>query len=393
MMDERFTPTDLFATLHPDGAARVLVSGRRTHRVTGEGNALGDETARGLGVGGSPSVIAALILGSYALLLALLGPRLLTRAWPAERMPRLSVVMLQVVTCSFLTAAATAGLALGLTLIDTLSRVDPQIDRCADQLPINDDSPVGPFLGWFGLVAAAALLLRVGFCMTATFFSAWRTRRKHIAILRILARADDELGVLVLDHDEPGCYCLPGRPGTIVITSSALTRLSPSQLGAVLAHERAHLTGRHHFAVAFAHAIHRTAPRIRLLALAEQETRRLVEFIADDAAVRRNGAAALVSALAVLSFGSAPGFALGVGIDRDRRPAASSRVTRLLPHREVGRRKLALGALGSALLIIIPLLLALLSVATVIHGCPPDKDGDAMSLGAPTSGVSSAARL
>jgi Zn-dependent protease with chaperone function len=323
-------------------------------------------------------VIAALILGSYALLLALLGPRLLLRAWPAEKLPRLTVVMLQVVSCSFLTAAATAGLALGLTLIDTLSRVDPQIDRCADQLPINDDSPVGPFLGWFGLIAAAALLLRIAFCMTATFVSTWRTRRKHHEILRMIARADDELGVLVLDHDEPGCYCLPGRPGTIVITSSALMRLSPTQLSAVLAHERAHLTGRHHFTVAFAHAIHRTAPRIGLLALVEEETRRLVEFIADDAAVRRSGTAALVSALAVLGAGAgAPGFALGVGIDR--RPAASSRVTRL-SHRKIGRRGLALGAIGSALLIIVPLLLAALSVATVIHGCPPDKDGDARAL-------------
>ncbi|MBS2551919.1 M56 family metallopeptidase [Catenulispora sp. NL8] len=324
-------------------------------------------------------MIAALILGSYALLLALLGPRLLSR-WPTERLPRLTVVMLQVVTCSFLTAATTAGLALGLTLLDTLSHLDPEIDRCADQLPINDDSPVGPFLGWFGLIAAGTLLLRVAFCMTATFYSAWRTRRKHIEILRILARADEELGVLVLDHDEPGCYCLPGRPGTIVITSSALTRLSPSQLGAVLAHERAHLAGRHHFAVAFARAIHRTAPRIRLLGLAEEETRRLVEFIADDAAVKRSGTAALVSALAVLGAGagSAPGFALGIGIDR--RPAASSRVTRLYPQRKIGRRGLALGALGSLLLIIIPVLLAAISVVSVVHGCPPDPDGDALGL-------------
>lgn len=336
-------------------------------------------------------MIAALILGSYALLLALLGPRLLLRAWPAERLPRLTVAMLQVVSCSFLTTAATAGFALGLTLIDTLARADPRIDRCADQLPINDDSPVGPFLGWFGLIAAAALLLRIGFCMTATFVSTWRTRRKHHEILRMIARADDELGVLVLDHDEPGCYCLPGRPGTIVITSNALMRLSPTQLGAVLAHERAHLSGRHHFAVAFAHAIHRTAPRIRLLALVEEETRRLVEFIADDAAVRRSGAAALVSALAVLGAGhGAPGFALGVGIDRH--PAAFSRVTRLSPHRKVGRRGLAVGAIGSALLIIVPLLLAVLSAASVIRGCPPDKDGDATALSAP-NGISSVGRL
>lgn len=334
-------------------------------------------------------MIAALILGSYALLLALFGPRLLLRAWPAERLPRLSVVMLQVVGCSFLATAATAGLALGLTLIDTLSRIDPRIDECADQLPINDDSAVGPFLGWFGLVAATVLLLRIGFCVTATFVSAWRTRRRHREILRMIARADDELGVMVLEHDEPGCYCLPGRPGTIVITSSALTRLSPSQLGAVLAHERAHLAGRHHFAVAFAHAIHRTAPRIRLLALVEQETRRLVEFIADDAAVRRSGTAPLVSALAVLSAGhEAPGFALGVATER--RPGASSRVARLIRQRETGRRGLALGAIGSALLIIVPLLLVMLSAA-VIRGCQPDPDNDAMAARSPMESFSASA--
>jgi hypothetical protein len=336
-------------------------------------------------------VIAALVLGSYALSVALAGPRLLARIRPGDRLPRLTVVTLQAVACSFLTAAATTGLALGVTLIDTLAHLDPEIDRCADQLPINDDTPVAPLLGWFGLAAAVALVLRIGFCMAATFLSAWRTRRAHVAVLRICARVDADLGVLVLDHDEPGCYCVPGRPGTIVITSSALRRLSPAQLAAVLAHERAHLSGRHHFAVSFAHAVHRSAPRVKLLALVEQETRRLVEYIADDAALRSpGGAPALVAALAVLAgglgvVGGTPAFALGAlggtGAAGEQRSTALSRIVRLHGGRKVGRRGIALGALGSTLLISLPILLGAFSVATVVHGCPPDHDGDAV--GAP----------
>ncbi len=51
---------------------------------------------------------------------------------------------------------------------------------------------------------------------------------------------------VVLDDPRPAAYCVPGRPGTIVLTSGALAVLDPAQLAAVLAHERAHLAGRHH---------------------------------------------------------------------------------------------------------------------------------------------------
>ena len=147
------------------------------------------------------------------------------------------------------------------------------------------------------------LAVRLAYSLLVTFGAARLRRRSHAGRLRMLARPDADLGVLVLDHPEPACYCLPGRGGGIVITSGALHRLSERQLQAVLHHERAHLAARHHVVVALAVAMRRTIPRVRLLAYAERETRRLVELIADDAAARHSGAPTVAAALAVIGVG------------------------------------------------------------------------------------------
>ncbi|TDD13757.1 hypothetical protein E1294_39770 [Nonomuraea diastatica] len=41
-------------------------------------------------------------------------------------------------------------------------------------------------------------------------------------------------------------YCVPGRHSQMVITTGAMRSLGPEQVAAVLAHEQAHLRGRHH---------------------------------------------------------------------------------------------------------------------------------------------------
>src|SRR5260370_1182733 len=60
---------------------------------------------------------------------------------------------------------------------------------------------------------------------------------------------------VVLDAAQRVAYCVPGRRPTIVVTSAALAVLDPAQLPAVLAHERAHLAGRHHLLIALTRAL------------------------------------------------------------------------------------------------------------------------------------------
>ncbi|MBB5933935.1 M56 family metallopeptidase [Streptomyces zagrosensis] len=55
-------------------------------------------------------------------------------------------------------------------------------------------------------------------------------------------------GLTVLPDQQPYAYALPGRsgPGRIVVSDGMLAGLAASERRALLAHERAHLAGRHH---------------------------------------------------------------------------------------------------------------------------------------------------
>ncbi|MEY9932020.1 Zn-dependent protease with chaperone function [Catenulispora sp. GP43] len=331
---------------------------------------------------------SALLLVLYALAVALLAPPLLARHWPADRAPRLTVALLQILTCSFLLAAVGAGLALAFTLVEGLSELSPTLDSCADQLPVTDHGSLGTALGHLGWISAVLLSARLLYCLAATFGTARRRRRAHSRMLRILATRDDELGVLVLDHPAPACYCLPGD---VVITTGALERLSAKQLEAVLLHERAHLSGRHHLIIALATAIRRTIPHIRLLAYAERETRRVVELIADDAAVAHTGAPTVAAALAVIGTAHHPMDHAGHTDHADHAPGYDPvpetalaidssptlrRIRRLLRlDRTLTRRGHALVIAATTAATVLPVALLAVSGAAILRPCPPDSDG------------------
>ncbi|MFF3628742.1 M56 family metallopeptidase [Streptomyces sp. NPDC002164] len=98
-------------------------------------------------------------------------------------------------------------------------------------------------------LAAAALALLVG-CAVAVA----RAARRHWAQLHRPARPGGTEGELAVVRDSrPDAYALPGRPGTsgrIVVTTGMLRALDPDERDALLAHERAHLAGRHHLYLA-----------------------------------------------------------------------------------------------------------------------------------------------
>ena len=76
------------------------------------------------------------------------------------------------------------------------------------------------------------------------------TVRRH---LRVRSRARHALAALphgrdlaVLPDADPYAYALPGRPGRIVVSTAMLAGLAEDEYRALVAHERAHLTHRHH---------------------------------------------------------------------------------------------------------------------------------------------------
>jgi Zn-dependent protease with chaperone function len=105
---------------------------------------------------------------------------------------------------------------------------------------------------------------------------------------------------VVIEAAQPAANCVSGRPSAIVVTTAALAALDNPQLAAVLAHERAHLTGRHSLVVTGLRGLATVFPHLGLMTEGLQEVSRLLEMCADDAAARRHGTGALLSGLLTL---------------------------------------------------------------------------------------------
>jgi predicted Zn-dependent protease len=107
----------------------------------------------------------------------------------------------------------------------------------------------------------------------------------------------------VVESARPAAYCIPGRGGLVAVTSGALALLDQPELEAVLAHEHAHLAGRHHLLVALAQTGRRAFGWLPLFAHLPERIGHLVELAADDAAAR--GASRSILARSLLSVAAA----------------------------------------------------------------------------------------
>ncbi|MCX5401748.1 M56 family metallopeptidase [Streptomyces sp. NBC_00102] len=144
------------------------------------------------------------------------------------------------------------------------------------------------------VVAPASVLLPVvGFAVGALGVCAWTVLRSVVRQVRAfrtatsLADARHTAGDLcVIDTAYPDAYALPGRPGRIVVTTGMLRSLSAEERGALLAHERAHLAGRHHYFLAAADLAAHCHPGLRP---AREAVQLAAERSADEEAARVTG--------------------------------------------------------------------------------------------------------
>jgi Zn-dependent protease with chaperone function len=303
-------------------------------------------------------VRAALLVLCYALVVAWCAPALLTRltargvsarlglaAWTAAM---LSVLASALVALQFLVRAAVAGWS-GLAEAVCRSVAGGTCTSAVYQ------SAIFEFALGLVTIAAALAVTVLAWRYGRSVQRAQRRTRAHAEVARMTGRSLPGVSAtVVLDAAQRAAYCLPGRPATIVVTSGALAVLDPAQLSAVLAHERAHLAGRHHVLIALARALAASFPAVPLFTRAPAEVAWLAEMCADDAAARHGRRGALVAALLAMGTGAAvPAAALAA-----TSCAAAARVLRLLeppPH-------LRRAGYGLALLAVV-LLLALAPAA------------------------------
>jgi hypothetical protein len=165
----------------------------------------------------------------------------------AEVLPPRAAAWLLAGSAAVLAACSTAALVL-LAGAGAL-RLPPVAALGHLVLPVVGDQETVPAAVLASVLLAAVLVALV------------RAGRRHLLLparaRRAAARSGQAAGDLtVLDDPGPDAYALPGRPGRIVVTSGMLAALDPREREALLAHERAHLAGRHHaFLVVLAVAV------------------------------------------------------------------------------------------------------------------------------------------
>jgi Zn-dependent protease with chaperone function len=280
-------------------------------------------------------VIAAAIMLGYAAALAWFGAAPLARLTAAGVNARLGLAVWFAAMASALTSAVVAASFLVRTAVDGWPRFAGTICQSVT------GGPCPPQLyrsAIFEASVAAASALAVLTLMTLAWrygrsvHGARRRASEHAQAARITGRRLAGIpalsGAVVLDTPQPAVYCVPGRPATIVLTTGALAVLDESQLLAVLAHERAHLAGRHHLLVTLGKAARAGFPGVPLFTRGADEVARLAEMRADDVAARRSGRETLLQALVAMGTGrplAAPSASLaGTG------GAVTARVGRLL---------------------------------------------------------------
>lgn len=310
-------------------------------------------------------MIDAMVLLGYAALTATLAATWLRAGSWTQRSPRLGIGAWLALISNVVAAVVLAGLSFSLGLPHVSTDLAALVDTCATTLRHAYSTPGGTLGSLVGVVVLVALTARLAWSVSHSLIADRRQRRDTIDTLDLLGRRDVLLDVLVLEHPTPYAFCVPGRNHRIVLTSAALSTLDRDELRAVVAHERAHLRGRHHLPLAIARALALAFPFVPAFREANAQIALLVELLADDAARGRVGATSLTRALTVLTRSPAPSAALAASaLD------VEDRLTRLLsPTKPLRGAGLALAVASIGLSIGAPFaILALPAVSAITEG-------------------------
>ena len=203
-------------------------------------------------------------------------------AWPVARhvTPGLATWLL---TASSVVLAGATGAALGVLALAGALRV-PVVASIGHMSAraLRQGDPTGSI----PVALVAGLILAVAFA--AALRAAWR-RARALAAAGHAAACLPEEGLAVVDDETADAYAVPGltgRQGRVVVSTGMLAALDAAQRRALLAHERAHLAGRHHLFLAAAHLAASANPLLRPVERAVAYT---VERWADERAAAVTG--------------------------------------------------------------------------------------------------------
>lgn len=261
-------------------------------------------------------MIAWMIVAGLCLLPLAFANRLAGAAW-VRRQPRAALVLWQAMALSAGLGAVSLGL---ITAVTPLATAFPHGMHALTQQLIS-----GQGLAGLGPAHLAALLWSAGLLAWLaghTLRAAVRTRaeqrRQHL-LIDLVAEHSAAHDAYVLPGDQPLAYCVSRR---VVLSRGTIDLLTPEELQAVLAHERAHARGRHDLLLLPFVALSHAFPRLPFTHVAREAVLGLLEMLADDRARHTHGDLVLAGAIVQMvdpAHSAGLAFAGGVVVHRVER--------------------------------------------------------------------------
>ncbi len=241
--------------------------------------------------------------------------------------------------------------------------------QCWSAIQHGSSPKIEELVGVLGIAVIFALAARISVLVCRDIRRRARLRAEHLSVLRLTARTKaGSPDTLWLPHDRPLAFSLTGRHGVIFATDGLAKHLPDTGVAAVLAHERAHLVGRHHLITATADAMRAALPFIPLFRDAPRVIRELVELSADVVAVQQCGRTSVRSALLAVSRHGTPGTSLAMA--RDAVDIRLARLSHDCPPSGRTRRTISSG-LATVSAVILPSLLGTgLLLGAALLACP-----------------------
>lgn len=229
------------------------------------------------------------VCAGVAILAWSVGPRLLTVSRWQVRFPRLALAAWHIV--------------LGLGLFALLGAVIAAVASTISAGNAADATAgiVQTLIGWAALAAVGGGLVILGTSSDELVGAGRRTFDDVLSLPHTRERLDRRTALITCRSDEPFACALPGPDAAVVVSTRLREILTKEQLRAVVAHERAHLRGRHYLAIRVAELNRACLPSSRAATQLLRSSSLLVELIADDHAARRAGAVHLANALVTVA--------------------------------------------------------------------------------------------
>ena len=252
------------------------------------------------------ALITAVILIVTVVSTGLAAGPLVRRAAPAlMHTPRLAVATLVGVLAAWLAGFAAFGPMLAWALAAPTGflpgNTGEVCQRClAAANPLPADLAINAAIPAVILIALPVVLLIVMVLGGLRYrYQGHQQRAELESVLRLGAYRTRLAGhsVTVIQHDDPTAFALSNRRWGIVVSTALLRLLNTEELGAVVAHEAAHVRQRHHLIIGLVQGVLAPLRWVPLVAAISAAVPHYLEMAADNAARDENGTAVMASAL------------------------------------------------------------------------------------------------